>query len=105
MTGSIAANMVDNAFRVGMRSFVDTKAVGTAIPMSPTKQRVSIFESCVFFVKMYLLAWPDSSVDLVSKRILPLRYRIYLSRLAPSTMIGPATPRVALFSQPTLGQY
>jgi hypothetical protein len=33
--GLMAANMVDSAFRVGIRSFVETNWVGTAMPISP----------------------------------------------------------------------
>lgn len=33
--GLIAVNMVERAFFVGTRSFVETNCVGTAIPMSP----------------------------------------------------------------------
>jgi hypothetical protein len=37
----MAANMVERAFFVGMRSFVDTNWVGTAIPMSPGQTALS----------------------------------------------------------------
>ena len=37
--GSMAANMVDSAFRVGMRSKVETNWTGTAMPISPTEMQ------------------------------------------------------------------
>jgi hypothetical protein len=36
--GLIAANMVESAFLVGRRSFVDTNWVGTAMPISPVSE-------------------------------------------------------------------
>lgn len=35
VVGLMAANMVERALRVGIKSFVDTNWAGTAIPMSP----------------------------------------------------------------------
>ena len=43
VAGFISENNVDKAFRVGVRSFVDTKAVGTEIPISPARTLISYY--------------------------------------------------------------
>lgn len=45
VTGSIAANIVDRALRVGIRSLVDTNDVGTAMPISPAANCVNLVPS------------------------------------------------------------
>ena len=63
---------------MGSKSFVETNWAGTAIPMSPG--HTALF-------KINLLVKDDRGEN------------TYLSLFAPSTIIGPATPRVASFSQ------
>ena len=82
----MAANMVDSALRVGIKSFVETNCVGTAMPMSPGQTALRHYQS------------PRLSDGVL--------LNTHLSRFAPSTMIGPAMPRVALFAQPeTIGEH
>lgn len=45
VTGLIAANIVDRALRVGIRSLVDTNDVGTAMPISPEAVCVTLILS------------------------------------------------------------
>ena len=46
VVGLICANIVEIAFFVGMRSFVETNWVGTAMPMSPGHTALQMGQEC-----------------------------------------------------------